>query len=177
MSIGTIFTLFIVPSLYVLIARTHTKARKKSRLARPSRNCHGNPSWCLSSPTPEKQGWFVAGALTSARLKCGRQPDQPGSTPLATNRRSSKIVRALDSSATEVTNQIHSLPSLRFRCTSAGRAYQSPVPEFARPAGLLSESRDSARRPRATARAASPDRSLACSTRRAPLPSADRRPT
>ena len=33
MTIGTLFTLFIVPSLYVLIAKTHTKAERRSKKA------------------------------------------------------------------------------------------------------------------------------------------------
>jgi multidrug efflux pump len=35
MTIGTIFTLFIVPSLYVLIARTHNEGREDQAEAEP----------------------------------------------------------------------------------------------------------------------------------------------
>ena len=55
MTIGTIFTLFIVPSLYVLIARTHNEGAKEKSPRTPEPELSQEPELVPSSPTPEKR--------------------------------------------------------------------------------------------------------------------------
>jgi hypothetical protein len=64
MTIGTIFTLFIVPSLYVLIARTHDEGHDKEHKGVES---NGNLESDLAPELPEPalaqdgtDGWSVA---------------------------------------------------------------------------------------------------------------------
>ena len=53
MTIGTIFTLFIVPSLYVLIAKTHNEGREDELgLPEPEAGSLARTSGCSQLPEP-----------------------------------------------------------------------------------------------------------------------------
>jgi hydrophobe/amphiphile efflux-1 (HAE1) family protein len=52
MTIGTIFTLFIVPSLYVLIARTHNEGREETVEAEPETETASEPANTRELPEP-----------------------------------------------------------------------------------------------------------------------------
>jgi hypothetical protein len=52
MTIGTIFTLFIVPSLYVLIAKTHNEGREDEIEAEPETELAPEPADARELPEP-----------------------------------------------------------------------------------------------------------------------------
>ncbi len=74
MTIGTLFTLFIVPSLYVLLAKTHHEGRDETEIESDA----ADESIPESTPNTPSRRWRASASTANARMNwaLGSRPER-----------------------------------------------------------------------------------------------------